>query len=78
MDFRLFSALLRLPKSEKDIYFQEGHGVWIWEERTLAIIFLFLETNNIYILYILKDEVACENTLKAGGRTGKLIQLWGT
>lgn len=31
--------------------FLEGHGVWIWEERTLVTIFLFLETRNIHFIY---------------------------
>lgn len=43
VDFGLCSALFRILKSQKEIYFQEGHEVWIWEEKTAAIIFLFLE-----------------------------------
>lgn len=43
--------LFRKLKSQKEIYFQEGHGVWIWEEKTLLIMYLFLETN-IYFIYL--------------------------
>lgn len=51
VDFRLCSAIFRILKSQKELYFQEGHGVWIWEERTRLITFLFLETSNIYFTY---------------------------
>lgn len=39
-DFRLCSAIFRILKSQIELYFQEGHGVWIWEERTGDHIFI--------------------------------------